>query len=66
MVAGVGGMMGEGIVREFRMGRYTLLYLKSITYCTAHGTLLNITRQPGWEGTLGENGYMYMLAESLC
>ena len=26
----------------------------------AHGTLLNVTCQPGWEGGLGENGYMYM------
>ena len=26
----------------------------------AHETLLNVTWQPGWEGNLGENGYMYM------
>ena len=26
----------------------------------AHGTLLNVMRQPGWEGVLEENGYMYM------
>ena len=26
----------------------------------AHGTLLNVMWQPGWEGSLGENGYMYM------
>ena len=25
----------------------------------AQETLLNVTWQPGWEGTLGENGYMY-------
>ena len=25
----------------------------------AHGTLLNDTCQPGWEGSLGKNGYMY-------
>ena len=25
----------------------------------AEGTLLNITWQPGQEGSLGENGYMY-------
>ena len=34
MVAGVGGRarrMGEGIVREFGIDRYTLLYLKRIT-----------------------------------
>ena len=24
------------------------------------GTLLNVMWQPGWEGSLGENGYMYM------
>ena len=27
---------------------------------TAQGTLLNVTWQPGWEGSLGENGYMYI------
>ena len=25
-----------------------------------HGTLFNVMWQPGWEGSLGENGYMYM------
>ena len=39
---------------------YTLLYLKWITYCLAHGTLLNVMGQAGWERDLGENGYMYM------
>ena len=29
------------------------------------GTLLNIMWQPGWEERLGENGHMYMYAESL-
>ena len=24
-----------------------------------HRKLLNVTLQPGWEGSLGENGYMY-------
>ena len=50
------------IVREFGMDIYTLLYLKWITNrdCIAYGTLLNVTRQPGWEESLGENRYMYM------
>ena len=60
----VGGKDGEErIVGEFGIDRYTLLYLKWIanrTYCTAYGTLLNVMWQPGWEGSLGENGYMYM------
>ena len=30
------------------------------TYCTPQGTLLNVIWQPGWEGSLGENGYRYM------
>ena len=29
-------------------------------YCIAQGTLLNVVWQSGWEGSLGENGYMYM------
>ena len=56
-----------GRVKDIRNIMYTLLYLKWITkktYCTAHGTLLSVMWQPGWEGSLGENGYMHM-AESL-
>ena len=52
-----------GIDREFGMDMYTLLYLKWIAnkdLLIAHGTLLNIMWQPGWEGSLGENGYMGM------
>ena len=30
------------------------------TYCVAQGTLLNVTWQPGWEGRMGENGYIYI------
>ena len=52
----VGGW-GEGIIREFGMYRYILLYLKWITN---KGTLLNVRWHPGWEGSLGKNGYMYM------
>ena len=42
---------------------YTLLDLKRIThkdllYNTE--TLLNVIRQAGWDGDLGENGYMHM------
>ena len=40
---------------------YMLLYLKWITnkvYHMVHGTLLNVTWQSGWEGSLGRNGYM--------
>ena len=51
----------EGIVKEFGMHIYTLLYLKWITTKTCYiacGTLLNVMLQPGWEGSL-ENGFMY-------
>ena len=55
--------MGEGIVREFGMDMYTLLYLKWITskglLCNT-GNRLNVMWQPGWEESLGENGYVYM------
>ena len=61
---GVGGeRWREGIVRESGIDMYTLLYLKKITnktYCIAQGTLLSVMRQLGWEGNLGENGYVYM------
>ena len=46
---------GQGRVREFGMDMYILLYLKWITnkYCIAHGTLLNVMWQLGWEGSWG-------------
>ena len=53
MVAGVqaeGQGWGEGIVREFGMDRYTLLYLKWITskdLLIIQRTLLNVMWQPG-------------------
>ena len=57
-------MVAGGIVRESGMGTYTLLYLthnqQGPTHFIAQGTLLNIMWQPRWEGSLGENGYMYM------
>ena len=31
-----------------------------MTYCIAHGTLLNVMGQPGWKAGLGEKGYVYM------
>lgn len=46
------------------MDMCTLLYLRDNQQrtCTAQGTLLNVTvmGRPGWEGSLGENGHMYM------
>ena len=69
MVAG-GGKDGGGeeIVREFGMDMYTLLYLKwtiNKAYWLAHETLLNVTWQPAWKGSLGENGYMYVYGQVL-
>ena len=49
--------------RVFEMDRYTLLYFKWVTnkdHYMAQGTLLNIMWQPGWEGNLRENGYVYV------
>jgi len=39
--------MGEGIVREFRISMYTLLYLKWITNMHISGN--SAQWQPGWE-----------------
>ena len=46
------------------MDVYTLLYFKWITnkdllYSTGNSTL-KVVWQLGWEGCLGENGYMYI------
>ena len=46
----------EGIAQEFEMDMYTLLYLEWV----ANKDLLYVMCQSGWEGSLGENGYMYM------
>jgi len=53
------GRRGHKILREFGMDMNALLYLKWITrtYWIAHGTLLNVLWQPGWERGLGENRY---------
>ena len=54
--------MGEGTVREFGMDVHTLLCLKWIT---SKGLLCGTGSPglfmwlPGWEGHLGENGYMF-------
>ena len=48
----------EGIIREFGMDIYTLLYLKRATNKDLLYQL-SVRWQPGWEGGLGENGYMY-------
>ena len=35
-------------------------WITTRTYCIAQGTLLCVMWRPGWEGSLGENRYMYM------
>ena len=65
MVAGAGaGVVWRGIVREFGMVMYTLLYCISLLDNqqgpTAQHMELNVMCQAGWEGSLGENGYMYV------
>ena len=47
---------------------YTLLYVNgkpTSSHCIAHGTLLNVMFQPGWERGLGERGTCLYMAESL-
>ena len=58
-----GGGWREGIVGEFVMDMYAQLYLKWITnkdllYSTWDSAQCYVAA--GWEGGLGENGYMYM------
>ena len=56
--------MGEGRVRESGMDVDTRLCFTWRTgndlLLPAQGTLLNVMWQPGWEGSLEENGYMCM------
>ena len=56
------GRMGKRKIREFGIHYYSVLYLKwkpKRTNHIAHGNLLNVMSQPGWEESL-ENVYMYM------
>ena len=53
----------KGVVREYRMDMYTLLYLKQISnkdiLCrTENSAQCHVAAWMG--GELGENGYMYM------
>ena len=61
---------GEGIVMEFGIDMYTLLYIKWITNKESLRTLLNVMWQPGWEGSLGYTCVYRVtcicVAESLC
>ena len=59
------GWMGKGIVRELGMDMHTLLTLKWITskvllYIQHMELCSTVTWQPGWLGSLGEDGYMCM------
>ena len=58
---------GKGIIREFGINMYTLLYLKWVTTrsrCGAQGNLPHVVWQPGREKSLGENGAR--TGESFC
>ena len=50
----------EGIIREFGMDTYTLLYLKWITdkgLPRSTGNSARVIGQPGWEGSLEKNQF---------
>ena len=50
-----------GIIQSIKSGFN--IFNKDLLY--THGTLLSVMWQPEWEGSLGENGYMYIyMAES--
>ena len=52
--------MGEGIVGYFGKDVYTLLYLKWInSKDLLYSTWTSVMWQPGWERSLGKDGYMY-------
>ena len=56
--------MGEGIVGEFGVSMYTLLYLKRIISKDLHsiGNSVQCYVAPCIEGSLGENGYIWLNA----
>ena len=54
------GCHGEEIVRKSGKVMYTLLYSKWIINKDILHSTWNVMYQPGLEGGLGENGYMYI------
>ena len=56
--------MGEGIVREFRISMYTLLYLKWITNMHISGN--SAQWQPRWEKVWGRRDTYTCMVESFC
>ena len=60
---------GEGTVRELQMDMHAILYLKRITNKNLTYNTCSSAQcywQPGWEGRLGVNGYMYVNGWVLC
>ena len=58
---GQGGRESQGVWDEHvHSAVFKMDNQQGWTFCIAHGTLLNVMWQPGWEGRLEENGYMYM------
>ena len=47
-------------MEKYRFSCFKNIILPTRTYCTAHGSLLSVMCQHGWEGSLGKNGCMYM------
>ena len=45
---------------------HTVIFKRAETYPIAHGTLLNVIWQPGWEGSLEEMNACIYVTESLC
>ena len=64
----MGKEWGEEIIRKFGMDMYTLLCLKWRTnqdLLCIKGTLLNVSGQPGWEGSLGSMDTCICVAQTL-
>ena len=60
--------MGKGVVKEFGINMFTLLYLKWITNKDLLYSTWNSAQcygQPGWEGSLGRMNTWACMAESL-
>ena len=63
VAAWIGGEFGGEWIHVYVRLSPFIVHLKLSQHCQpviAQGTLLSVTWQLGWEGCLGENGYMYM------
>ena len=53
-------LVGTSLYESFFFFFQFWIWLLSLSFCIAYGTPLRVMWQLGWEGSVGENGFLYM------